>query len=255
MFSLLIIHVLYLQGITEDKLLINRQEIILCEGTDYQTNAYLFSSQQSEPAIMIIAGAHGDEIAGIEAAKKILDNFKLEKGTVIFIPEANKLAVDNHVRAITPDEDLNRHYPGDVTQEGVIRLAGEIFSVMEENNVIFLLDLHESTDYYQNNETSFGQTIVIDDMDHTFLLEISHLLAESLNESIVLPQNLFQVIEAPIEGSSTYESLRKYNIPGITFETCTLINLKKRIKLHSYCIQYILDYFDIIQNQEVEIIY
>lgn len=230
-------------------------EVVICEGTKYQTVAYFFSAKEEGPTIMILAGVHGDELAGIEAAKKYLGSFQPKKGTVIIIPEANKEACQNQVRAISPEEDLNRNYPGDSNSDGIKRLAGEIMSLMKDNNTQFLLDLHESVDFYTENSDCYGQTVVLDDDQHELLNQISSYLITQLNQKITLPENYFQVVFKPVSGSATYEALQQYDIPGLTFETCTKLEFWKRVNWHYNCIQKILLFFDMIPSSTAKYIH
>jgi len=223
-----------------------RTETIICEGTDYQTVAYFFSSEIEGPTVMIIAGVHGDELAGIKASKQFMENFEPERGTVIIIPEVNKEACENRVRTMPLEEDLNRVYPGDSKAQDIARLAGELFEIMEVNEIDFLLDLHESIEHYQVNPSHYGQTIILDDDNEPFLREISDYLVNQLNRLVFLPGNYFKVIIEPIIGCSTYEALNRHGIPGITFETSTRIDFCKRVTFHYHCIRNILNYFEII---------
>lgn len=245
----LLLQTLFCLGSTNDSESLFKTEIIVCKDTAYQTNAYFYSSEQEGPTVMIMAGVHGDELAGIEAAKQFMENIKLERGTVIIIPEANKEAIEHRVRAMSQEEDLNRNYPGDPTLEGIERLAGEIFEIMKNNEIDFLLDLHESVDYYNKNTTFYGQTIVLDDNNNIFLQEIANYLVNELNSSVVSPEDMFDVIVKPIAGSSTYEALNHLEIYGITFETCNKMDYKKRVDFHCQCIENVLAYFDIINLQ------
>lgn len=221
----------------------------ICKGTDYQTIAYHFSSEQEGPTIMIMAGVHGNELAGIEASRKFIVDFMPERGSVIIIPEANKKACINKVRAIPLEEgDLNRSFPGDVSSNGINRLAGEIFKIIREKKVFFLLDLHESVDYYYEDSAHYGQTIILDDKFHPILQEISNYLIKRLNSIVTESKNYFEIIVKPIHGCSTYEALKTYGIPGITFETCTKIKFSERVAFHYYCIQSLLEYYNVISS-------
>lgn len=228
----------------------NLEIIAICAETDYQTRAYVYSSKHRYPVIMIMAGVHGNELAGIEAARQFMKNIRLERGTVIIIPEANKKAIRHGVRAMSDREDLNRNYPGDISSnDDIKRLAGEIFEIMNKNEVEFLLDLHESADYYTKNKFFYGQTIVLDNTRNPFLNEIAKYLVDELNSSVVSPENKFEVIVKPVAGSSTYEALNHLGIRGITFETCNKIDYKKRVNFHYQCIENILAYFDVANLQ------
>ncbi|MFW6149160.1 MAG: succinylglutamate desuccinylase/aspartoacylase family protein [Atribacterota bacterium] len=241
----ILLQVFFCLGLTNDSESLFKTEIIICKDTNNQTTTYFYSSEQEGPTVMIMAGVHGDELAGIEALKQYMEDIKLERGTVIIIPEANKEAIEHRVRALSPEEDLNRNYPGDPASEGIERLAGEIFKIMKNNEIDFLLDLHESADYYNKNSSFYGQTIVLDD-NSNFLQEIANYLVNKLNSSIVSPEAMLDVIVKPIAGSSTYEALNLLEICGVTFETCNKMDYKKRVDFHYQCIENVLAYFDVI---------
>ncbi|MBN2396563.1 MAG: succinylglutamate desuccinylase/aspartoacylase family protein [Candidatus Atribacteria bacterium] len=223
------------------------QEVI-CEETEYQTNVYYFSAEDEGPTVMILSGVHGNELAGIEASRIFMENFHPDKGTVIFIPEANKRACEKRVRSLSPEEDLNRLFPGDLSSDGIQKLAGEIFRVMTENKVTFLLDLHESVNYYHEDPNRYGQTIILDDNAYSLLQEIGNYLIHRLNSNISDQNKSFEVIIKPIHGSSTYEALKLHDIPSITFETCMKMELSERVDLHYQCIESLLKYYKIISS-------
>jgi len=222
-----------------------KTEIEICKGTKYQTTGYSISSGQEGPTIMIMSGVHGNEPSGIEATKELIKNIQLSKGELIIIPEVNKEACKLGLRSISSVEDLNRIFPGNIKSQGINRLAGEIFEIMQEKDIDFLLDLHESVKYYNQNSSHYGQTIILDNKTE-ILYAISNYLKEELNNIVILPENYFEIIIEPIKGSSTYEALNNHNIPGITFETCTKIEFNKRVRFHSKCIEKILLYFNML---------
>src|SRR4030066_1031804 len=67
-------------------------------GTDYETPVYIIKTDYKEPTIMIVAGTHGNEKAGIKAAEYLKDNLHIERGTLIVIPKANILACEENAR-------------------------------------------------------------------------------------------------------------------------------------------------------------
>lgn len=222
-----------------------KTEIEICKGTKYQTTGYIISSGQEGNTVMIMSGVHGNELAGIEATKELIKNIRPRRGELIIIPEVNIEACKLGLRTINSGKDLNRIYPGDTKSQGINRLAGEIFEIMQEKDIDFLLDLHESVEYYNQNPSHYGQTIILDGKTES-LYAIANYLKKELNNKVVLPENYFEIIIEPIKGSSTYEALNNYNIPGITFETCIRIEFNKRVTFHSQCIEKILLYFNIL---------
>lgn len=245
-FLFVAIQIIFFTNLAYSSNIVYDHKKIICQETKYQTVVYFCCAKSEGPNIMVISGAHGDELAGIEASKRFMNDVDLKRGSLIIIPEANKAAVRNRVRALSLTEDLNRNYPGDPASRGIKKLAGEIFEIMNNYNVDFLLDLHESMDYYIENSSCYGQTIVLDSDNNEFLQDISKYLSGKLNQLVIIPKDYFEIIIKPVEGCSTYEALNRYNIPGITFETCTKMDYNKRVEFHYKCIQNVLVYFDMI---------
>ena len=200
----------------------------ICVGTDYETPVYIIKTDSKEPTIMIVAGTHGNEKAGIKAAEYLKENIKIEKGTLIIIPRANILACEKAVRNFPPDVNLNRVYPGNLQGNSVEKLAYEIFNLMKRYDIGLLLDLHESIEFYKKNPKNYGQTLVIDTNDD-YLNKLSAFIVEEMNEDIVEDSNRYQVLLDPIKGSTAYCALHQLGIPALTLETCRKLPLSFRI--------------------------
>jgi len=211
----------------------------ICTGTDYETPIYIIKTDCKKPTIMILAGTHGNEIAGIEATQHLKDDINIKKGTLIIIPRTNILACKNGLRNFPQNINLNRVYPGNLQGNLIEKLAYEIFGLMKNYNIDLLIDLHESIEFYEKNNQNYGQTIVIDSNDD-YLFNLSSSIVEEMNEGIIDNNNKYQVLVQPIEGSAAYSTHYQLNIPAITFETCRKLPLSLRIEEHIKFIKIIL---------------
>ena len=200
----------------------------ICAGTDYETPVYIIKTDCKEPTIMIVAGTHGNEKAGIKAAEYLKDNLHIERGTLIIIPKANILACEENIRSFPPEINLNRVYPGNPQGNSVEKLAYEIFSQMKRYDIGLLIDLHESIEFYRKNPKNYGQTVVIDS-NNDYLFELSSFLVEEMNKGIIEDGNKYKVLIDPIEGSTAYSAHHQLGIPALTFETCRKLPLSFRI--------------------------
>jgi len=200
----------------------------ICVGTGYETPVYIIKTDSKEPTIMIVAGTHGNEKAGTKAAEYLKDNIKIEKGTLIIIPEANILACEKAVRNFPPDINLNRVYPGNPQGNSIEKLASKIFNLMKKYDINLLVDLHESIEFYKKNPKNYGQTVVIDS-DDDCLFELSSFLVEEMNKGIKEDSNKYQVLVDPVKGSTAYSAYYQLGIPALTFETCRKLPLSFRI--------------------------
>jgi hypothetical protein len=220
----------------------------ICAGTDYETPVYIIKTDCKEPMIMIVAGTHGNEKAGIKAAEYLKENIKIEKGTLIIIPKANILACEENVRCFPSEINLNRVYPGNPQGNSVEKLAYEIFSLMKKYDIGLLVDLHESIEFYRKNPKNYGQTIVIDS-DDDYLFELSSFLAEDMNKGIIEDGNKYQVLVDPIKGSTAYCAYYQLGIPALTFETCRKLPLSFRIGEQIKLVKIILSKWNMITVQ------
>jgi hypothetical protein len=82
------------------------------------------------PVLCLIAGIHGDELNGIEVARRIGDEVDATRlnGTLVVAPIVNVFGFTRNNRYLPDRRDLNRHFPG--TRSGSIasRLAHGFFN-------------------------------------------------------------------------------------------------------------------------------
>jgi len=227
---------------------INSVEYI-CVGTDYETTVYIIKTDYEGPTIMIVAGIHGNEKAGIKAAEHLKDNLYIERGTLIIIPKANILACKENVRCFPPEINLNRVYPGNPQGNSVEKLAYEIFSLMKKHDIGLLVDLHESIEFYRKNPKNYGQTVVIDSNDD-YLFELSSFLVEEMNKGIIEDGNKYQVLVDPIKGSTAYCAHHQLGILALTFETCRKLPLSFRIEEQIKFVKIILSKWNMLAVQK-----
>lgn len=121
---------------------VNRSASYLREGTEEETPVYIIRADRDGPTAFVVAGLHGDETAGYQAAGLITD-WTVDAGTLIVIPEAYRPAVESGTR-YGPDGDLNRDFPAGEEPESP--LAREIWAVMEEYDPDLVLDIHTAGD-------------------------------------------------------------------------------------------------------------
>ncbi len=116
-------------------------------------NAPVFVARGASPgpSLCLTAGIHGDELNGVEVARKsfsLADPAKL-KGTVIALPAINMEGVRTGSRYLTDRRDLNRAFPG--------RSGGSIASLIAyavTSNILphcgYVVDLHTGSDQRAN---------------------------------------------------------------------------------------------------------
>lgn len=82
--------------------------------TPIQVPVIVQHARREGPVLLLLAGAHGDEINGIEIVRRIIKNGwnKPQAGTVICIPVYNIFGFLNLRREFPDGRDLNRSFPG-----------------------------------------------------------------------------------------------------------------------------------------------
>ncbi|MDU1911150.1 succinylglutamate desuccinylase/aspartoacylase family protein [Fusobacterium sp.] len=163
-----------------------------------------------KPVVMVIAGIHGDEISGIEKAKE-LKEYKVSRGTLIIIPEANKEAVKSGNRTEYYMKDLNRTFFQN-SNDKTSKITKEIVKVIEEYKPNIILDYHES--YYNYDEIKdpnfyIGNTIIF---QQNTMDEYPELIFSFLEEGFI-------PLQGAEKGSLNKEVSERMNISVITIES------------------------------------
>ncbi|MCR9204923.1 MAG: succinylglutamate desuccinylase/aspartoacylase family protein [Halobacteriovoraceae bacterium] len=86
----------------------------LYDGTKLRIPVEVIRGKMKGPVLFISAAIHGDEINGVEIARRILKRKILSKikGTLIVIPVVNVFGFNKQSRYLPDRKDLNRSFPG-----------------------------------------------------------------------------------------------------------------------------------------------
>lgn len=95
------------------------------------------------PVLCLTAALHGDELNGIEVARRVLDDIDVEElnGAVIGVPIVNIQGFYRGTRYLPDRRDLNRHFPGNARGSAATRMAHSFFTDVVRN-CSALIDLH-----------------------------------------------------------------------------------------------------------------
>ncbi|USZ72823.1 succinylglutamate desuccinylase/aspartoacylase family protein [Natronosalvus halobius] len=168
---------------------VERETERLLPGTEHETPLHAIDASEDGPTVMVFGGIHGDEYNGIDIANEMVD-WNPEAGTVVVVPEANRVAVENEQREGI-DGDLNRMFPLD--REPITDLARGIWDAVERHDPDVVLDLHRSLGIYGLHDRYVGQAVFHTPDAH------GDELAASLNEDLVpwyMPAHRFVAMES-----------------------------------------------------------
>jgi uncharacterized protein len=213
----------------------------LAPGTKYATSLYVISSSNPGPTVLIVGGVHGNETAGYKAAQKVC-NYRPSRGTLLVIPEANKLAIASDKRVASGQLNLNRAFPS--TKNGSAKgvLAQSILKVIKDYQVDWVMDMHEGYDYTKNKSTSVGQSLIYYPSATT--KTVSSKIVNTLNKYIDLNSKKFSLLKPPVKGSIARSAAVTVGANSFIFETCWKESLNTRVNDQLLAANMLLSYLN-----------
>ncbi|WP_354624285.1 succinylglutamate desuccinylase/aspartoacylase family protein [Psychromonas sp. MME2] len=120
-------------------------------GFEMATPVIIIHGKEPGPTVCLTAAVHGDEVNGVEIARRIMRNLTASElnGTVISVPVVNIDGLWRKDRYMSDRRDLNRAFPGNPSGSTASRVAYSLF-----NNIIrhcdSVIDLHSGSMYREN---------------------------------------------------------------------------------------------------------
>ncbi len=202
-------------------------QVTLAQGTKYATDLYIIDSGKPGPVVMIVGGVHGNEPAGYTAAAEITD-WQIEKGTLLVLPQANKLADNKNVRYLSSVGDLNRDFPQSSKESADNTLSKAIWSAVKKYDVDWLMDMHEGYDYYKNSSSSsVGQSLIY--YPNSSTKTMASKIVSNLNGGISTSYKKFSLLKYPVKGSLARAAGQYLGVHSFIFETCDNPGLSIRV--------------------------
>lgn len=124
---------------------------VLSDHTPVAMSVHVIHGRRPGPVVFVSAAVHGDEVIGVEIARRLLraDNLDTLKGTLLVVPIVNSFGFMTNSRYLPDRRDLNRSFPGSQKGSLAARLAylfmSEIVSRCE-----FGIDLHSAAIHRTN---------------------------------------------------------------------------------------------------------
>ncbi|MDJ0938752.1 MAG: succinylglutamate desuccinylase/aspartoacylase family protein [Woeseiaceae bacterium] len=123
------------------------------EATYLNMPVFVARGAEPGPTLCITAGIHGDELNGVEVARRAFSEVDTEsmRGTLIALPAINAEGVRTGNRYLSDRRDLNRAFPGRAGGSVASLIAYSVFEVVQSCDA--LVDLHTAS----NNRTNLPQ--------------------------------------------------------------------------------------------------
>lgn len=186
----------------------------LMPGTAVSTAVHVFDSGRPGPVVLIVGGVHGDEPAGIEAARQLAAEHP-RRGKRIVIAQANHPAAEAGLRTPAYLQDLNRSFPGRKTGTDTERLAASIMAVVARYRPDIVIDLHEAGAEGDPDSGEVANSLILSEEGRAaeIVLDVLDTANPAQNDTP------FSFLAGAPVGSLNREVSRHFKIPVITVET------------------------------------
>jgi predicted deacylase len=124
---------------------------VLSDHTPVTMSVHVVHGAKPGPAMFVSAAVHGDEVMGVEVARRLLQLPQLNnlRGTLLVVPIVNAFGFLNHSRYLPDRRDLNRCFPGSESGSLASRLAHLFMREIVERSD-FGIDLHSAAIHRTN---------------------------------------------------------------------------------------------------------
>jgi len=124
---------------------------VLSDHTPVTMSVRVIHGKRPGPVLFVSAAVHGDEVIGVEIARRLLRAPQLKNiaGTLLVVPIVNTFGFLNNSRYMPDRRDLNRVFPGSPTGSLAARLA-HLFMSEIVARADFGIDLHSAAMHRTN---------------------------------------------------------------------------------------------------------
>ena len=221
----------------------------LLSGTHFLTPTvpvHVFQGARPGDTVIIQAGIHGDEVAGVHALCELLEaNIRPVAGKLIITPIMNAPAYRARQRAAPDGLDLNRCFPGDPEGDAhEHRLAHAFMELIKAESPALVATLHESHKRYDPAvNPSFGQTLVygVDPMP-----PVVGRVVDRLNASVQSEEEEWATQFFPVATSSTEVIVDAVGCVGICVETWMGFPEARRVQMQIEVVRLLMDEFGVL---------
>lgn len=207
---------------------------------------HLFEADAEGPTALILAGIHGDEVAGVHAVDELLEEgLRPARGRLLLVPVMNPAAYRVRQRTAPNGLDLNRAFPGDATAaEPERRLARLFMDLVEEQRPALVATLHESRKrHHPEVAQSFGQTVIYGVRP---MPPVVSVVVERMNAALEHPYERWAPHYFPVATSSTEVIVEAIGCVGLCIETWMGFEERRRIDMHKVVVRTLLEHFGLI---------
>jgi predicted deacylase len=226
----------------------------LGKDTKFETPYYIIKGSSIGNVVMITAGVHGNEIASILAAKKLLvllqkGKLHINSGRLIIVPIVNQNAYKQRIRGIP---DLNRTFPRNPNKEANHPLSAALFRLAKQYQPRWYIDLHEANGLSKINPKVLGQTLIANPKSKV-IPSVRQIVAH-MNHTIDQKSRHFTVRLRKLPGSGRSAAYRLLNSRAITVETSWSLPISDRLNFQMEILRTILKEAELIKQDTYPVV-
>ncbi|MCA1297195.1 succinylglutamate desuccinylase/aspartoacylase family protein [Stappia indica] len=174
---------------------------VLSDHTPVSMSVHVVHGARPGPTLFVSAAIHGDEIIGVDIARRVLRQPALEnlRGTLLVVPIVNAFGFHSHSRYLPDRRDLNRSFPGSPRGSLAARLA-HLFMTEVVARADIGIDLHSAAIH----RTNLPQIRVSPSKPETLAL------AETFGAPVILT--------SPLREGSLRQAAQQHDVDILLFE-------------------------------------
>ncbi len=206
---------------------------------------HVFEADSPGPTVVIQAGIHGDEVAGVHAVCELLEEgYQPHHGRLLLIPVMNAPAYRVRQRTSPGGLDMNRCFPGDANDEArEKRLARAFMDLMLDEKPAMVATLHESWKrFHPEIPVSFAQTVIYGEKP---MPEIVPWVIERMNQDLEHPYEKWAPHFYPVETASSEVIAAQTGCIGLCIETWMGFEEPRRIAMQRRIVELLLQFMGV----------
>ena len=201
---------------------------------------HVFVADEPGPTVVVQAGIHGDEVAGVHAVEQLLEEgYAPNRGRLLLIPVMNPPAYRARERRAPGGLDLNRCFPGDAqSPERERRLARQFMDLMIAEKPAVVVTLHESWKrFHPEISVSFAQTIIYGVKPMPTIVQRA---VDAMNENLEHPYEKWSPHYFPVDTASSEVVAEATGCIGLCVETWMGFELERRVAMQREVVEHLL---------------
>jgi len=223
----------------------------LAPDTRWETSWHTVDSGKVGPTVLVTAGIHGNEPAGVPAARQVLD-WELLKGRIIVVPRCNVPGLSARKR-YTPgvpgvQRNLNRNFPTGERAEARGEPAYALWATVKRLRPDYALDLHEGYGVRGAGSKSVGSSILR--TGHKEARRLQQVMLKAVNADIDDEKARFVPLSTSSTGSLARACADRLGSCAFILETTYAKQaVAKRTRQHRIMVHALLDDLGMVSNQ------